>query len=143
MSADRTQEEILREPSPIPQKSKRVMHNFLPSSKPIHLQSSKQSPSPYKSGGVSKILHEKRRKTSQERMRVDSKGRNNFAKVKKKAENTMSFAQMSPVTPKKYGDKLFSKYAHNISSSIISRASGVISGVGGGTASRPLDDQKL
>jgi hypothetical protein len=80
-------------------------------------------------------------------MRVDSKGRNNFAKVKKKAENSissMSFAQMSPLTPKKYGEKLFSKYAHKMSSSSRSRRSGTISrGGGGGTTCGPLVDQKL
>ncbi len=62
-------------------------------------------------------------------MRVDSKGRNNFVKVKKKAEHSISsisFAQMSPVTPEKYREKLFSKLAHNMSSSTRSRLSGFV-----------------
>ena len=76
-------------------------------------------------------------------MRVDSKGRNNFVKVKKKAEHSISsisFSQMSPVTPKQYGEKLFSKLAHNMSSSSRSRLSGVATG---GTSSGPLGDEKL
>lgn len=81
-------------------------------------------------------------------MRVDSKGRNNFVKVKKKAEHSISsisFAQMSPVTPKQYGEKLFSKLAHNMSSSSSrSRLSGIATGVSGvGTSRGPLGDQKL
>jgi hypothetical protein len=76
-------------------------------------------------------------------MRVDSKGRNNFVKVKKKAEHSISsisFTQMSPVTPKKYGEKLLSKFTHNMSSSSRSRLSGVATGA---TSRGPLGDQKL
>ena len=79
LSGDRTEEEVMRDFSPPPVQPNRVRHNLLPQSQPKHIHQESVA-SPPKT--VSQILHEKKKKTSLERMRVDSKGRNNFVKQK-------------------------------------------------------------